>query len=70
MTLKKKLKSFNVTKGSLSIGIRELLIFPQLNEYYDRFPKNISGIINISLDTQKTELSKITFSSFQIPIKQ
>ena len=66
----KKLKSFNVTKGSLSIGIRELLIFPQLNEYYDRFPKNISGIINISLDTQKTELSKITFSSFQIPIKQ
>jgi len=66
----KKLKSFSVTKGSLSIGIRELLIFPQLNEYYDRFPKNISGIINISLDTQKTELSKIIFSSFQIPIKQ
>jgi large subunit ribosomal protein L5 len=66
----KKLKSFSVTKGSLSIGIRELLIFPQLNEYYDRFPKNISGIINISLDTQKTELSKIVFSSFQIPIKQ
>jgi large subunit ribosomal protein L5 len=66
----KNLKAFNVTKGSLSIGIRELLIFPQLNEYYDKFPKNMSGIINISLDTQKTELSKMIFSSFQLPIKK
>ncbi len=66
----KKLKPLNVTEGSLSIGIRELLIFPQLNEYYDKFPKNMSGIINISLDTQKTKLSKMVFSSFQLPIKQ
>ncbi len=66
----KRLKPLNVTKGSLSIGIRELLIFPQLNEYYDKFPKNMSGIINISLDTQKTKLSKMVFSSFQLPIKQ
>jgi len=66
----KKLKSFNVTKGSLSIGVKELVNFPQLNEYYDKFPKNMSGIISISLNTQKTKFSKITFSSFQLPIKQ
>jgi hypothetical protein len=41
-----------------------------VNEYYDKFPKNMSGIINISIDTQKTELSKMIFSSFQLPIKK
>lgn len=65
----KRLKAFNVTKGSLSIGIKELLMFPQLNECYDKFPKNMSGIINISVDTKETKLSKMIFSSLQLPIK-
>ena len=65
----KAIKNLNVTKGSLSIGIKNLLVFPQLNECYDRFPNNINCIVNINCNIDNIQLSKILFSGFQIPIK-
>jgi len=37
---------------SLSIGLKDLFAFPQLNDFYDKFPKNMTGILNISFDKQ------------------
>jgi large subunit ribosomal protein L5 len=54
--------------ASLSIGIKDLLVFPQLSNYYDKFPKNISGIININLSKKNPNLSNILLTGYQIPM--
>jgi large subunit ribosomal protein L5 len=66
------LKDFNRCKvnnsGALSVGIRNLLVFPQLSNYYDRFPKNISAIINIYIKNNKVGESKLLLTGLQIPV--
>ena len=62
-------KSYKLNKGSLSIGIKDLLVFPQLSKYYDKFPKSLTAIINLNIGTKNRELSKFIFSSIQLPIK-
>lgn len=54
--------------GSVSIGIRDFLVFPQLSNYYDKLPKNISGVMNINVDKKKANLSNLLLTGYQIPM--
>jgi len=65
----KDIKFYKLNKGSFSIGVRDLLVFPQLAKYYDKFPKNVTAIINLNVSTQDRNLSRFIFSSIQLPIK-
>lgn len=65
----KDMKFYKLTKGSLSIGIKDLLVFPQLTKYYDKFQKNVTAIINLSVGAKNDDLSRFIFSSIQLPIK-
>ena len=65
----KEFKSYGFTKGCLSIGLSDLLIFPQLAKYYDKFPKNITCILNLNVSTKNERFSKYIFTSFQLPVK-
>nr|YP_009476738.1 ribosomal protein L5 [Cryptomonas curvata]AVM81231.1 ribosomal protein L5 [Cryptomonas curvata] len=65
----KETKFYNLNKGSLSIGIKDLLVFPQLSRYYDKFPKNMTAIINFSTNTKDKNFSRFLFTSIQIPVK-
>ena len=65
----KDTRSYTLDKGSFSIGVKDLLVFPQLAKYYDKFPKNITAIVNLNIDTKNRNLSKFIFSSMQLPIK-
>lgn len=56
-------------KKSFSIGIKNLLIFPQLSKYYDRFPRNMSSIINFNTNGCNEDSFRFLFSSVQLPIK-
>lgn len=64
----KEVKSYELTGGSLSIGMKDLLIFPQLVRYYEKFPKNITCIINLNMNKKNQVLSKYVFSSIQLPL--
>ena len=55
--------------GSLSIGIKDLLIFPQLNIYYDKFPKDMSCTININSVNRDVNSLKMLFTGLQLPCK-
>ena len=55
-------------KSSLSIGMRNLLIFPQLANYYEKFPKNLGAIININIKCQEPKLSNLYLTGFQLPV--
>nr|YP_010577906.1 ribosomal protein L5 [Cryptomonas pyrenoidifera]UZP15126.1 ribosomal protein L5 [Cryptomonas pyrenoidifera] len=66
----KELKSYKLTKGCLSIGISDLLIFPQLAKYYDKFPKNITCIVNLNINTRDESFSRYLFTSLQLPVKK
>lgn len=65
----KDIKSYKLNKGSFSIGVKDLLVFPQLAKYYDKFPKNVTAIINLNTGTKDKDLSRFIFSSIQLPIK-
>ena len=56
-------------KGSLSIGIKDLLVFPQLNIYYDKFPKEMSCIININGINKDLNSLRMLFTGLQLPCK-
>ena len=67
-----KVKDFKAPKinknGILSVGITNPFIFPELANDYDKFPKNISSIINIRFLNTDYKLSKLVFTGLQIPI--
>ena len=65
----KDIKSYKLSKGSFSIGVKDLLVFPQLAKYYDKFPRNATAIVNLNINTKNKNLSKFIFSSIQLPIK-
>lgn len=68
------LKDFRPSKingsGSLSIIISNLLIFPQLNSYFDKFPKyNMESVVNINVSKSNSKISSVLFTGLQLPIK-
>jgi large subunit ribosomal protein L5 len=55
-------------KGNLNIGIKNILIFPELENYFQYF-ENISGInICIQTSTKNRKEAHLLFSSYQLPI--
>lgn len=49
-------------KGCLSIELKNLFVFPQLSIFYDRFPKNITGTINIDLKIKNNQYSTLFYT--------
>lgn len=68
-----KMKNFNFCsidlKGNISIGIKNLFIFPQLVNSYEKFPKNMSAIVNMKTLKSNKQYSSLLFSALQIPIR-
>jgi large subunit ribosomal protein L5 len=66
----KEFKFFNLNnKGCLSIGLKNLFAFPQLNSFYDRFPKDMTGTINITANIKKKEYSLLLYTGLLIPLR-
>ena len=62
-----KNKSFDL-KGNYNLGIKNLLLFPELDNYFEFF-EFISGInVTISLNTIDLKKARLFLSSFQTPI--
>jgi large subunit ribosomal protein L5 len=57
-------------KGCLSIGLKNLFAFPQLSPLYDKFPKDITGVININLNTKNKKHSMLFYTGLSIPFKR
>lgn len=56
-------------KGNSNIGIDHILIFPELENFFQYFEK-IKGIqLSIQVQTKRKEESIIFFSGYQLPIK-
>lgn len=68
-----KIKNFNFCsinlEGNISIGIKDLFIFPQVTNSYEKFPKNMSAVINIKTSKSNKQVSSLLYSALQIPIK-
>ena len=63
----KDFKFYNVNNvGCLSIGIKDLFIFPQLSSFYDRFPKDIKGTINVNVNLKNKEYNSLFYSGLLI----
>ncbi len=63
----KEFKFYNLNdKGCLSIGLKNLFAFPQLNSFYDRFPKDITGTININLSIKDKKHSFLFYTGLLI----
>lgn len=63
-------KEFNFynlnNKGCLSIGLKNLFAFPQISPFYDRFPKDMTGTININLNSKIKKHSLLFYSGLTI----
>jgi large subunit ribosomal protein L5 len=66
---KTNLYSFASKGNSLSIGVKNLLMFPQINLFYNKFSKGINLIVNIGIKNTTFFYSRILLSGMQIPIK-
>jgi large subunit ribosomal protein L5 len=53
-------------KGCLSVGLKNLFVFPQLNPFYDRFPKDMTGTININLNSKVKKHSLLFYTGLII----
>jgi large subunit ribosomal protein L5 len=58
----------NCQTGHISFGLRDLLIFPQIESEYDRFSKVYGLNITIVTNAKTIQESKSLLSSFQLPI--
>ena len=65
----KEFKFYNLNnKGCLSIGLKNLFVFPQLSSFYDRFPKDITGTINVNLNVKNKQDSLLFYTGLLISI--
>lgn len=59
-------KEFNIcrlnNKGCLSMDLKNIFVFPQLNTFYERFPKSVSSTINIDLKIKNKNYSSLFFT--------
>jgi len=63
----KEFKFYNLNnKGCLSIGLKNLFVFPQLSSFYDRFPKDITGTINVNLNVKNKQCSLLFYTGLLI----
>lgn len=63
----KEFKFYNSNdKGCLSIGLKNLFAFPQINSFYDRFPKDITGTININLNIKNKNYCLLFYTGLLI----
>lgn len=53
-------------KGCLSIGLKNLFIFPQLNPFYDRFPKDMACTINVNLNTKNKHYAILFYTGLNL----
>jgi large subunit ribosomal protein L5 len=66
----KEFKFYNLNdKGCLSIRLKNLFAFPQLNSFYDRFPKDITGTININLNIKNKKYCFLFYTGLLILLK-
>ncbi len=67
----KEFRFYNVNNtGCLSIGIKSLFAFPQLSPFYDRFPKDISGTININVNNKNKKYNFLFYTGLLILLTQ
>ena len=68
-----KVKKYNFcninSEGNVSIGIKDLFIFPQIMNSYEKFPRNMSAVVNIKTSRGSKLVANLLFSALQIPIK-
>lgn len=65
--IKPKLKfQKNESIGSIAINVNDLSIFPQINCWYDKFPKNVKSTINISTTSTYHKYTKLLLTSLQV----
>lgn len=57
-------------KGCLSIELKNLFAFPQLNIFYERFPKNITSTINIDLKIKNKQISSLFYTGLLFLLKK
>ena len=63
----KEFDFYNVNNaGCLSIGLKDLFIFPQLSPFYDRFPKDMRGTINVNVNTKSKQYSLLFYTGLHI----
>ena len=66
----KEFKFYNLNdKGCLSIGLKNLFVFPQLSPFYDRFPKDITGTININLNVKNKKYCFLFYTGLLILLR-
>jgi len=64
-----KVKSVVSSKKSLSIGLSNLSMFPQLTKELEHLPKNIGLTITFNIDSVKSNLVLLLLlSEFQVPV--
>jgi len=56
-------------KGCFLFRLDTLFSFPQMNLFYDKFPKNISSMVNINLTKKNKRYSKLLYTSILIPVE-
>lgn len=62
-------KSIVISKTSLSLGLSNLNIFPQLAKESEQFPKNMGITITINVNLNETDIEfLLLLSEFQIPV--
>lgn len=65
----KEFKFYNINNiGCLSIGLKDLFIFPQLSSFYDRFPKDITGTINVDVNFKNKKYSSLFYTGLLISL--
>ncbi len=55
-------------KGSVIFRIENLFSFPQINVFYDKFPKHISADVNIIPTKKNKQLATLLYSALLIPL--
>lgn len=67
----KDLKSLKVSSfhngGQYSLGISDILIFPEIESEYGKIPRTYGMDINICTTSKNLDLAKMLLSSFQLP---
>ena len=67
-------KGFSVhsinTQGNLSFGIRDLLVFPEVEVEYDKFSRKYGTNITIVTTSKTAKETQQLLSAFQIPFKK
>ena len=66
----KESKFYNLNnKGCLSIALKNLFAFPQLSSFYDKFPKDMTGTINVDLNIKNKQYCFLFYTGLLILLR-